>query len=64
MARRLGAWRYVECTAQKYVNIDELSASLANVAWEVYKQHKAKHSAPLDLEFETTLMPENMGSSV
>ncbi|KAF8599068.1 P-loop containing nucleoside triphosphate hydrolase protein [Ceratobasidium sp. AG-I] len=61
LARRLGAWRYIECSAQKYANIEELSACLANIAWEIYEQHRANPSAPLDHGFETVLMSSDKG---
>ncbi|KAF8599066.1 P-loop containing nucleoside triphosphate hydrolase protein [Ceratobasidium sp. AG-I] len=64
LAKRLGARQYVECSAQKYINIEELSTCLANIAWVVYKQHKANPSALLDHEFETVLMPGDKDSPV
>ncbi|KAG9126445.1 GTP-binding protein Rho1 [Ceratobasidium sp. 392] len=58
-ATRLGARHYIECSAQKYIGIDELLDCVGIMAWELYDRSKAKKPVPVDHEFSTILPNEH-----
>ncbi|KAG8725497.1 GTP-binding protein Rho1 [Ceratobasidium sp. 395] len=55
VAKRIGARHYVECSAQKYVGIEELLACIGATAWETYERGKAKRPGPTSPEIQVTV---------
>ncbi|KAG8723763.1 GTP-binding protein Rho1 [Ceratobasidium sp. 395] len=55
LAKRLGARHYIECSAQKYVGIEELLERVGSMAWEIYERSQTKQPAPAGFELQATV---------
>ncbi|KAG8725498.1 GTP-binding protein Rho1 [Ceratobasidium sp. 428] len=59
LATRLGARHYIECSAQKYVGIEEVLGCVGSLAWELYQNKKEKRPPPTSFELSVTLPSEH-----
>ncbi|KAG8767070.1 hypothetical protein FRC12_006465 [Ceratobasidium sp. 428] len=55
LTKRIGARHYVECSAQKYVGIEELLERVGSMAWEIHERSQTKQPAPADSELQVTI---------
>ncbi|KAG8767071.1 hypothetical protein FRC12_006466 [Ceratobasidium sp. 428] len=62
VAKRIRARHYIECSAQRYIGIEELLERVGSMAWEIYEHSKTKQPPPASPEL-LVIVPKGYAQS-